>query len=401
MAAIDNKIKLKYTGTNTRGRKVIGFLFCQDNSEATAILESQGIENIKLKKISGGFRNKIKSGDITLFTRQMATMLRSGLPLLKSFDMVADNVEKTTMRNLILEIKTDIENGSTFSEALKKHPKYFNDLYCSLIESGEISGKMDSMLDRIATYQEKSEIVRLKIRKALKYPLAVLIVASIVTVLLLVKVIPIFAELFKSFGSELPAFTQWVVDLSELVQKSWYVMLVVIIVAFFMLKRLFNNSIEFRHKLQRLSLKLPIFGEITYKGILARYCRTLSTTFASGVPMVDCIKAASKSTNNIVYTEAINDALEDILVGEKVNTAMKNTAAFPNMIIQMIAIGEESGTMDSMLEKAAEFYEEEVDTAVDGLTSMMEPLIMSFLAVVVGGLVIAMYLPIFTMGAAM
>lgn len=403
MSDFNNKIKFKYVGRNIKGRKIKGFVFSESTVAAKNQLEKEGVFDIKVKKYSSisPFGKKITQSDIALFSRQMATMLRSGIPLIQCFEMVAENIDKTAMKKLVYDLKADIENGVTFQDAVKQHPQYFNSLYCSLLEAGVLSGQLDEMLDRIATYQEKSELLKLKVKKAIKYPISVLVVAAIVTAVLLIKVIPVFKDLFASFGSELPAYTQMVVDLSENLQSNWFIYLAILFGIIYITRNKFRKSESFQHSMQRLSLNLPVIGDIAYKSIIARYCRTLSTTFSSGLAMPACLEAASKAANNIVYTEAIDDVLEEVLNGQRVNIAMRQTSAFPNMVIQMVAIGEESGAMDRMLDKAATYYENEVDNAVDGLTSMLESLIMAFLAVIVGGLVIAMYLPIFTMGSAM
>lgn len=391
----------KYKGKNRRGRKISGEISEVSVVAAKTLLKEQGItvSSIKPKPKGFGFSNRIKNQDISIFARQLATMMRAGIPLIQSFDMVADNVEKPKMKELILKIKVDIESGTTFSDALRKHPLYFDNLFCSLIEAGEKSGALEGMLERIAVYKEKSELLRLKIKKAVKYPITVIIAALIVSGILLVKVIPIFKDLFESFGSELPAYTQMVVNISEFVQAYWAYVLGGVIFFVFAIRHSHRKYKSFRDNMDRLALKLPIFGDITYKAVIARYCRTLATTFSAGVPLIDALDSAGKATGNIVYIEAVEDIKDDVSSGQKLNFAMRTSTQFPNMATQMVAIGEDSGAMDAMLDKVASYYEAEVDSSVDGLTSMLEPLIMAVLGILVGGLVIAMYLPIFMMGS--
>jgi type IV pilus assembly protein PilC len=303
------------------------------------------------------------------------------------------------MKDLVLSIKADIEAGGTFAAALRKHPRYFDDLFCSLVESGEQSGALETMLERVATYKEKSEILKSKIKKAMKYPIAVIVVAVIVTMILLIKVVPVFSDLFSSFGAELPAFTQMVVGMSEWMQSWWFVLIVIIGAAIIGFSEAKKRSKKFRDFLDRLTLRLPIFGNIAYQAIIARFSRTLSTTFAAGVPLIDALDSTAGATNNVVYYNATQQIKNDVATGQQLQFSMRSTNLFPSMAIQMVGIGEESGSLEEMLDKVASHYESEVDNAVDGLTSLMEPLIMAVLGVLVGGLVIAMYLPIFQMGS--
>lgn len=344
-------------------------------------------------------KKSIKALDIAIFVRQLATMMKAGVPLTQSFEIVADSLENPSMKELVLKIKADIEAGSNFATALRKHPKYFDDLFCSLVESGEQSGALETMLERVATYKEKSELLKAKIKKAMKYPIAVIIVAIIVTAILLIKVVPVFADLFAGFGAELPTFTQFVVNMSNWMVKYYllfFIVLAILAVSFTQAKL---RSQKFRNFLDRLALKLPIFGDIVYKSIIARFCRTLSTTFAAGVPLIDALDSTAGATNNIVFYEATQRIKEDVATGQQMQFAIRSTNLFPSMVIQMVGIGEEAGSLEEMLDKAATYYENEVDNAVDGLTSLMEPMIMAFLGIVIGGLVIAMYLPIFQMGS--
>ena len=391
----------KYKGKNRRGRIIQGEIAERNIAEAKTYLKEQGINviNIRTKSSLFSFGGGINGQDISIFARQLATMMKAGIPLVQSFSMVSDNIEKPKMKELIIKIKYDVEGGSTFSDALRRHPLYFDNLFCSLIEAGEKSGALESMLERIAAYKEKSEILKLKIKKAVKYPIAVILAAVIVTAILMIKVIPIFKELFESFGAELPAYTQMVVDMSTFVKTYWIYGVLIAAAIVFAVRQTHRRNKNFRDTVDRIALRTPIFGQIIYKSIIARFSRTLATTFAAGVPLVEALQAAGKATGNIVYEETIDDIRDDVISGQTLNFAMRNSAQFPNMAAQMVAIGEESGAMDEMLDKVATYYEAEVDNAVDGLTAMLEPLIMSILGILVGGLVVAMYLPIFMMGS--
>ena len=391
-----------YDGVNRRGQKVKGETTSRNLELAKATLRKQGItvKSIKKKpKPLFTMKKAIKPIDIAIFARQLATMMKAGVPLTQSFEIVADSLENPSMKELVLQIKTDIEAGGTFASALRKHPRYFDDLFCSLVDSGEQSGALETMLERVATYKEKSEMLKAKIKKAMKYPISVVVVAIIVTVILLVKVVPVFSGLFESFGAELPAFTQMVVGMSEWMKKWWLLLIVSIggaIVGFSEAKK---RSKKFRNFLDRAALKAPVFGNIAYQAVIARFSRTLSTTFAAGVPLIDALDSTSGAANNIVFYNAIQQIKNDVSTGQQLQFSMRSTNLFPSLAIQMVGIGEESGSLEEMLDKVAIYYENEVDNAVDGLTSMMEPLIMAVLGVLIGGLVIAMYLPIFQMGA--
>ena len=329
----------------------------------------------------------------------MATMMKAGVPLVQSFDIVADGLDNPTMRSVVMGIKADVEAGNNFAGALQKYPQYFDELFCSLVDSGEQSGALETMLERVAVYKEKAEALKMKIKKAMKYPVTVLVVAGIVTTILLLKVVPTFKELFDGFGAELPAFTLFVMGLSDSLQENIVYIVVVGISIFVGFSQAKQRSAAFRAALDRLLLKLPIVGDLTYKATVARYARTLSTTFAAGVPLIEALESCAQAAGNIVYKNAILRIRDDVATGQQLQFAMRATGVFPSMALQMVAIGEESGALDAMLDKVASYYEVEVDNAVDGLTSMMEPLIMSFLGVVVGGLIVAMYLPIFQLGA--
>lgn len=400
--ATEQLLDFKYTGTNRRGQKVNGETTSKSIELARAQLRKQGVivESIRPKgKPLFKINKAITALDIAIFVRQLATMMKAGVPLTQAFEIVADTLENQSMKELVLKIKADVEAGSNFATALRKHPKYFDDLFCSLVESGEQSGALETMLERVATYKEKSELLKAKIKKAMKYPIAVIVVAIVVTAILLIKVVPVFAELFASFGAELPAFTRMVVSMSEFM-ASYYIPIFVglggLIIAFTQAK---TRSKKFRDFLDRLALKMPIFGNIVYQAIIARFARTLSTTFAAGVPLIDALDSTAGATNNVIYYNATQRIKEDVATGQQLQFAMRTTNLFPSMVIQMVGIGEEAGSLEEMLDKVATYYENEVDNAVDGLTSLMEPMIMAFLGIVIGGLVVAMYLPIFQMGS--
>jgi len=367
-----------------------------------ADLRRQGVVPSRIKKQSKGLFSgggKITPADIAIFSRQLATMLAAGIPLVQSFEIVGTGHENAAMQKLILAIKGDVEGGSALAEALAKHPLYFDDLFINLVEAGEQAGALETLLEKIATYKEKTEALKKKIKKALTYPAAVLVVAFVVTTILLIFVIPAFEDLFQGFGADLPTFTRMVIDLSVFVrEKGWY--LAILIGAgfgtFFYFKK---RSRAMRHWIDRMSLKIPVIGSILQKAAIARYARTLSTMFAAGVPLVEALESVSGATGNIVYEVGVLKMRDEVSTGQRLQQAMENTDLFPNMVIQMIAVGEESGSLDDMSSKVADFYEEDVDNAVDNLSSLLEPLIMSILGVLVGGLVVAMYLPIFKMGS--
>jgi type IV pilus assembly protein PilC len=391
-----------WEGKDKNGRKAKGEMQGTSIALVKAELRKQGINSAKVKKKGmtlGTKGGKIKPMDIALFTRQLATMMKAGVPLLQAFDITADGIEKPAMRDLIGKVKNDVAGGTTLADALRAHPLYFDDLYCNLVSSGEQSGSLESLLDRIATYKEKTEALKAKIKKAMKYPIAVVGVAVIVTGILLVYVVPQFEEVFQGFGAELPAFTQMVIGISEVVQSSWHLAVAAFIALIFAGKHFLRRSKAARDRVDRIILKVPVVGVILDKSAVARFARTLSTTFAAGVPLVDALDSVAGASGNVVYSDATQRIKEDVSSGQQLQFAMRNAGIFPAMAIQMVSIGEESGALDEMLDKVATFYEDEVDNMVDGLTSLMEPLIMSVLGVLVGGLIIAMYLPIFQLGA--
>jgi type IV pilus assembly protein PilC len=393
-----------WQGVDKQGRKTRGELSAASSALVKAHLRKQGIaaKNVKRKpKPLFSSKKAIKPADIAIFTRQMATMLKAGVPLVQSFDIVAEGVENETMQKLVVDIKNEVASGGGFAAACAKHPKYFDDLFCSLIASGEQSGTLEVMLDRVATYKEKTEALKAKIKKALTYPIAVMVVAVIVTAILLIKVVPTFAVTFESFGSDLPAFTKMVVALSEWTQRNWFIVLGLTVVAGFAFKKARKKSQPFSDWVDKITLKIPIIGDIIFNSVIARFSRTLATTFGAGVPLVDALNSVSGAAGNAVYRKAIIQIRDDVTTGQTLYSSIRFTNIFPNMLLQMVSIGEESGSLDEMLDKVATHYEEAVDNAVDTLTALLEPLIMSVLGVLVGGLMIAMYLPIFMLGSAM
>lgn len=391
-----------WEGKDRKGSIVKGELNGQNPALVKAQLRKQGINPTKVRKKGmslGGAGKKIKPLDIALFARQMATMMKAGVPLLQSFDIIADGVEKPSMRKLVDDLKQHVAAGNSFAAALRTKPVYFDDLFCNLVEAGEQSGALETLLDRVATYKEKTEALKAKIKKAMNYPIAVVAVAIIVTCILLLKVVPQFQDVFAGFGAELPAFTLFVIGISEALQAWWYILLIAVIATGYIFTHLKRRSEKFRNSLDRIILKTPVVGNIVYKAAIARYARTLSTTFAAGVPLVEALDSVAGATGNIVIRDAVHKIKQDVTTGMQLNFAMRSTAIFPAMAVQMTAIGEESGALDTMLDKVANYYEEEVDNSVDGLTSLMEPIIMSVLGVLIGGLIVAMYLPIFQLGS--
>ncbi len=391
-----------WEGKDKRGNKVKGETKAANITLAKAELRKQGVIPKKLSKKSELFaarKKSISAGDIAVFSRQLSTMMAAGVPLVQAFEIVAKGHDNPSMQELILAIKGDIEQGSTLAEGLAKHPRHFDELFVNLVHAGEQSGALETLLDKIAVYKEKTESLKKKIKKALFYPTAVVIVAFIVTAILLLFVVPQFKAIFENFGADLPAFTLFVMSISDAFINYWYLIFGAIIAAILGFLEAKRRSHKFNHFLDRLILRFPIIGNIMNKAAVARFARTLATMFAAGVPLVEALSSVAGAAGNIVYSNAILTIKEDVATGQQLQLAMRQTNLFPNMVVQMVAIGEESGALDSMLNKAADFYEEEVDAAVDGLSSLIEPLIMAFLGVVVGGLVIAMYLPIFKLGA--
>lgn len=397
------QVTFTWQGQNAKGKASKGEIFGTSAAMVKAQLRKQGIKATKVKKkakpLFGSSKQAIKPMDIAIFTRQLATMMKTGIPLVQSFEIVGEGLDNPSMKEIVFSIRDDVSAGSHFADAIRKFPRQFDELFCNLVESGEQSGALETMLDRLATYKEKSEALKSKIKKAMNYPITVLAVAGIVTAILLIKVVPQFAETFSSFGAELPIFTQYVMRISDFMIAWWLYVLAGFGIAGFIFKEAKIRSKKFQHALERFSLKLPVFGHIIEQSCLARFTRTLSTTFAAGVPLVDALYSVSGATGNIVYKTASLQIRDDVTAGQQLTQSIKSTELFPIMVLQMVSIGEESGALDAMLDKCATFYEAEVDNAVDGLTSMMELLIMAVLGILVGGLMIAMYMPIFQIGA--
>ncbi|KPK53782.1 MAG: type II secretion system protein F [Gammaproteobacteria bacterium SG8_31] len=384
-----------------RGTRIRGKTMAVNEAAVRATLRRQGLVPTRIRKKSTLFQSKqkITTEDIAIFSRQLATMMAAGIPLVQAFDIVGSGHENQSMQKLIMAIKTDIEGGATLAESLAKHPVYFDELFVNLVAAGEQSGALETLLDKIATYKEKTEAIKKKIKKALTYPAAVVSVAIIVTAILLIYVIPTFESLFSSFGADLPAFTRAVVDLSVFVRTKGWLLLVLFVGAVAALIFFKKRSKKFAHFLDRMLLRIPLIGEIMRKAAIARYARTLSTMFSAGVPLVEALESVAGATGNIVYQEGVLDIREEVSTGQRLARSMEMTELFPNMVVQMVAVGEESGSLDEMAAKVADFYEAEVDAAVDNLSSLLEPAIMAILGVLVGGLVVAMYLPIFKLGA--
>ena len=392
-----------WQGKDRRGNKTGGETSAGSPALVKAQLRKQGITPAKIKKkgkpLLGGSK-KITPFDIATFTRQMATMMKAGVPLVQSFDIVADGLENKALQELIINIRDDVSAGNSLAASLRQHPRYFDTLYCNLVDAGENAGALETMLDRVATYLEKTENLKRKVRKAMTYPAAIIIVAVIVTAILLVKVVPQFESLFQGFGADLPMFTQMVVAMSEWLQKWWLVVLVGIVGTITGFRAAKKKSARFSDLVDRYVLKLPVVGMILDRSSVAKFARVLSTTFAAGVPLVDALDSVSGATGNAVYRDAVQKIREEVSAGTQLQTAMRQTGVFPVLAIQLTSIGEESGNLDEMLAKVATHYEAEVDDMVDNLTALMEPIIMAVLGVLVGGLIIAMYLPIFQMGQA-
>ncbi len=397
---IRRDIPFSWEGRDKRGARIKGKSLAPDEQTLRAELRRQGVAPSRIRKQRAGTKGgKPNPGDIAIFSRQLATMLAAGIPLVQAFEIVANGNDKPAMQKLILDIKADVEGGTSLHEALAKHPLYFDDLFVNLVEAGEQAGALESLLDKVATYKEKTEALKKKVKKALFYPAAVMVVAVIVTIVLLVFVIPQFEALYKGFGANLPAFTQFVIEVSKVVQHDGFYMAVGVAGAIFTFSYFKKRSRAMREFLDRLILKFPIIGPILQKAAIARYARTLSTMFSAGVPLVEALDSVAGATGNIVYENAVRRMRDEVATGQRLQRSMESTGLFPNMVNQMIAVGEESGSLDEMSAKVATFYEAEVDNAVDAMSSLLEPLIMLVLGVLVGGLVIAMYLPIFKLAS--
>ena len=404
MSDQSEQIDFIWQGIDKNRKKSGGVIPAKNELIAKTELRRQGYLVTKIKKKPIPFFSArvkaITPNDIAIFSRQLATMLAAGIPLVQSFDIIGKGHENPSMQILLLAIKANIENGDSLAEALKKNPLYFDELFCNLVYAGEHAGILDTLLDKIATYKEKTESMKKKIKKALTYPIAVIVVAFIVTTILLLFVVPVFEDMFKNFGADLPAFTRMVVTMSQWFKEWWWIVLGVIITSIYTFGYFKKRSTTFNHFLDAMLLKMPVVGIILRKSAIARFSRTLSTMSAAGVPLVDALQSVAGACGNIKYAEAVLKMREEVATGQRLQLAMMQTNLFPHMVQQMVAIGEGSGSMDAMLAKIADFYEEEVDNLVDNLSSLMEPIIMVILGVLIGGLIVAMYLPIFKMGAA-
>ncbi|MBP6902313.1 MAG: type II secretion system F family protein [Burkholderiaceae bacterium] len=389
----------EWEGKDKNGKVVRGEIRAGGEAAVSASLRRQGILLTKLKKRRSSGGRAVKQKDIAIFTRQLATMMRAGVPLLQAFDIVGRGAANPRLGKLLGEIRSDVETGTSLSAAFRKHPQHFDALYCNLVEAGETGGILEQLLDRLAIYQEKTLALKGKIKSALMYPIAVLIVAFIVLVVIMIKVIPAFKEVFTSFGADLPGPTLLVMAMSEFFVQWYLVIFGALGLGGYMFMQTWKRSEKMQMVMDRLLLRIPIFGDLIHKSVIARWTRTLATMFAAGVPLVEALDSVGGASGNAVYAEATEKIQRDVSTGSSLTTSMMGTGAFPNMVLQMASIGEESGSLDHMLGKAAEFYEEEVDEMVKGLSSLMEPLIIVILGTLIGGIVVAMYLPIFKIGA--
>jgi len=386
-----------WEGKDKTGKRVKGEMRAPGEASVSAHLRRQGINISKVKKLRASTQ-KVSEKDISLFTRQLATMMKSGVPLLQAFDIVGKGHSNPSVAKLLFDIKTDVETGSSLQQAFKKYPLYFDELYCNLIGAGEAAGILDSLLDRLATYKEKIQAIKGKIKSALFYPVSIIVVAFVITAVIMIFVIPAFEELFSSFGADLPAPTLVVMAISKVFVTYWWLIFGGIGGGFYTFFYFWKRSKKMQAVMDRLMLKLPIFGELIRKASIARWSRTLATMFAAGVPLVEAFDSVAGAAGNAVYFDATKYIQREVTTGNSLTVAMQNTEVFPSMVLQMVAIGEEAGSLDAMLSKVADFYEAEVDDAVEALSSLMEPIIMVVLGTLIGGMVIAMYLPIFKMG---
>ena len=402
-ARATGKLKLyrwRWAGKGPGGRTVSGEVVAAEKHEVERELASQDIVVKRVRRRSAPWAGtgSIKPRDVTLFARQMATMLRAGVPLLQAFQVVNESIQKPAMSAVVHQLMNEVAAGSSFSQALRRQPAHFDSLFCNLVEAGESSGSLERMLDRVATYKEKVESLKGRVKKALWYPFAVIVVGIGVTALLLVQVVPQFESLFHGFGAELPALTQVTIALSEFAQRNWLWALVGLVLLSLLFRHGVKRSPRFAYRVHTLLLKLPVLGSILDKSAVARYSRTLATTYSAGVPMVEALKIAAGATGSLVYERTLQQVRDDVATGQPLHFAMRLSERFPALAVQMVSIGEESGSLDAMLNRVAEYYEEEVDNRVDALTSLLEPLIIVALGLLVGGLVISMYLPIFELG---
>jgi type IV pilus assembly protein PilC len=406
MAAVARKkddvkqFNYSWTGKDKSGKVVKGELRASGESLVVATLRRQGIQVQNVKKVKTGGGKKITEKDITIFTRQLAVMMKAGVPLLQAFDIVGRGHSNPSVAKLLLDIKTDVETGSSLGQAFRKHPKYFDNLFCNLVAAGEQAGILDNLLDRLATYKEKIMAIKGKIKSALFYPIAVIVVSIVVTAVIMIFVIPVFKDLFKSFGADLPGPTLVVMNISDFLVGNWYIIFPGLFGGVWFFFFMWKRSTTMQRFMDRLALRLPIFGDVLRKASIARWCRTLSTMFAAGVPLVESLESVAGAAGNYVYYEATKKVQNEVSTGTGLTVAMGNTGVFPSMVLQMVAIGEESGSLDAMLSKVADFFEQEVDEAVESLSSLMEPLILVVLGGLIGGIVVAMFLPIFKLGQA-
>jgi len=384
-----------------RGGKILkGEMRASGEAVVQSLLRRQGISVLKVKRQRAGLGGKITEKDITLFTRQLATMMKAGVPLLQAFDIVGKGHANPAVGRLLLDVKTEVETGSALATAFRKYPLYFDALFCNLVAAGEAAGILDSLLDRLATYKEKIVAIKSKIKSALFYPISVIVVAFIITAVIMIFVIPAFKDLFSNFGADLPGPTLFVIALSDAFVKYWYIIFGGLGFGLWFFFYTWRRSAKMQASMDRMFLKLPVFGDIIRKATMARWTRTLATMFAAGVPLVEALDSVGGASGNYVYVQATKKIQQEVSTGTSLTTAMQNSNVFPSMVVQMVAIGEESGSLDAMLSKVADFYEAEVDDAVEALSSLMEPMIMVVLGTLIGGMVIAMYLPIFKMGQA-
>lgn len=388
----------EWEGKDRNGKIVRGEMRAGGEAMVSASMRRQGVlvSKVKKRRTSGG--KAIKQKDIAVFTRQLATMMRAGVPLLQSFEIVGRGSPNPRLTRLLNDIRQEVETGTSLSTALRKHPMYFDALYCNLVEAGEAAGILESLLDRLAVYQEKTVAIKNKIKSALTYPIAVLVVAFVVVAVIMIFVVPSFKDVFKSFGADLPAPTMIVIAMSEFFVAYWWALFSAIGGGLYFFFQSWKRSVKMQHAMDRILLKIPIFGDLLYKSAVARWTRTLATMFAAGVPLVEALDSVGGASGNAVFAEATEKIQRDVSTGTALTTAMQATAIFPSMVLQMAAIGEESGSLDHMLAKSAEFYEDEVDEAVNALSSLMEPFIIVILGTIIGGIVVAMYLPIFKLG---
>ena len=392
------EVLYEWEGKDRNGKIVRGEVRAGGEAQVQASLRRQGVITTKIKKRRMRSGKKIKPKDIALFTRQMATMMKAGVPLLQAFDIVGRGNANPSVSKLLNDVRSDVETGTSLNAAFRKHPMYFDNLYCNLIEAGEAAGILETLMDRLATYMEKTENIKSKIKSALMYPSAVIVVAFIVVTVIMIFVIPAFKEVFTSFGADLPAPTLFVMGISEIFVQWWWLIFSLIGGDSYFFLQSWKRSERMQQTMDRLLLKMPVFGALINKSCIARWTRTLSTMFAAGVPLVEALDSVGGASGNYVYLSATEKIQQEVATGTSLTMAMTNANVFPNMVLQMTAIGEESGSIDHMLGKAADFYEQEVDDMVAGLSSLMEPIIIVFLGTLIGGIVVSMYLPIFKLG---